>query len=119
MRPYSKSNIPLAKTLRKNMTPWGRKLRYEFLREYPIRFQRQKPIGNYIADFYCFQAKLVIELDGSQHYNRNEAINDRIRTERLENLNLIVLRIPNNEIDDNFAEICDHIDSVVNQIIAE
>lgn len=62
---------------------------------------------------------LVIELGGSQHYNRNEAINDRIRTERLENLNLIVLRIPNNEIDDNFAEICDHIDSVVNQIIAE
>lgn len=119
MRPYSKSNIPLAKTLRKNMTPWERKLRYEFLREYPIRFQRQKPIGNYIADFYCFQAKLVIELDGSQHYNRNEAINDRIRTERLENLNLIVLRIPNNEIDNNFAEICDYIDSVVNQIIAE
>ena len=101
------------------MTPWERKLWYEFLREYPIRFQRQKPIGNYIADFYCFQAKLVIELDGSQHYNRNEAINDRIRTERLENLNLIVLRIPNNEIDNNFAEICDHIDSVVNQIIAE
>lgn len=76
MRPYSKSNIPLAKTLRK--------------------------------------AGLVIELDGSQHYSRNEAINDRIRTERLENLNLIVLRIPNNETDDNFAEICDHIDSVEN-----
>lgn len=81
MRPYSKSNIPLAKHFAK--------------------------------------AGLVIELDGSQHYNRNEAINDRIRTKRLENLNLIVLRIPNNEIDDNFAEIFDHIDSVVNQIIAE
>ena len=119
MRPYSKSNIPLAKTLRKNITLWERKLRYEFLREYPIRFQRQKAIENYIVDFYCAKAGLVIELDGSQHYNRSEAINDRIRTERLENLNLIVLRIPNNEIDDNFAEICDHIDSVVNQIIAE
>lgn len=119
MRPYSKSNIPLAKTLRKNMTPWERKLRYEFLRKYPIRFQRQKAKENYIVDFYCAKAGLVIELDGSQHYNRNEAINDRIRTERLENLNLTVLRIPNNEIDNNFAEICDHIDSVVNQIIAE
>lgn len=119
MRPYSKSNIPLAKTLRKNMTPWERKLWYEFLREYPIRFQRQKAIENYIVDFYCAKAGLVIELDGSQHFNRNEAIKDRIRTERLENLNLIVLRIPNNEIDDNFAGICDHIDSLVNEIIAE
>ena len=62
---------------------------------------------------------LLLNLTVRSTINRNEAINDRIRTERLENLSLIVLRIPNNEIDDNFAEICDHIDSVVNQIIAE
>ena len=64
MKPYNKSNIPLAKNLRKNMTPWERKLWYEFLRDYPIRFQRQKSIGKYIVDFYCAKAKLIIELDG-------------------------------------------------------
>ena len=68
MKPYSKSNIPLAKDLRKNMTPWERKLWYDFLRSYPVRFQRQKAIGNYIADFYCAKARLIIELDGSGIY---------------------------------------------------
>ena len=95
------------------MTPWERKLWYEFLREYPVRFQRQKPIGNYIVDFYCAKARLVIELDGSQHYNKFDMIKDRIRTEKLEEFNLTVLRIPNNEIDENFAEICDYIDDFV------
>ena len=68
MKEYNKVNIPLAKTLRKNMTPWERKLWYEFLRSYPIRFQRQKAIGNYIVDFYCAKVGLVIELDGGGHY---------------------------------------------------
>ena len=68
MKDYNKENIPLAKTLRKNMTPWERKLWYDFLRYYPVRFQRQKAIGNYIADFYCVKARLVIELDGGGHY---------------------------------------------------
>ena len=68
MKDYNKENIPLAKTLRKNMTPWERKLWYDFLRYYPVRFQRQKAIGNYIADFYCAKARLVIELDGGGHY---------------------------------------------------
>ena len=73
MKAYNKSNIPLAKTLRKNMTPWERKLWYDFLRGYPIRFQRQKAIGNYITDFYCAKAHLVIELDGSGHYSEEKA----------------------------------------------
>ena len=111
--PYKHSNVALARNLRKNMTPWERKLWYEFLREYPVRFQRQKPIGNYIVDFYCAKARLVIELDGSQHYNKFDMIKDRIRTEKLEEFNLTVLRIPNNEIDENFAEICDYIDDFV------
>ena len=64
MKQYNNSNIPLAKALRKNMPPWERKLWYEFLRYYPIRFQSQKVIGNYIADFYCAKARLVVELDG-------------------------------------------------------
>ncbi len=112
---YKHSNVVLAKNLRKNMTPWERKLWYEFLRDYPIRFQRQKPIGNYIVDFYCFKAKLIIELDGSQHYNKTETLKDIIRTEKLEGFDLTVIRIPNNEIDENFSDICDYIDSVVTQ----
>ena len=59
MKAYNKSNIPLAKELRKNMTPWERKLWYEYLRLYPVRFQRQKAIGNYIVDFYCAKARLL------------------------------------------------------------
>mgnify|MGYP005755516495 CR=1 FL=1 len=68
MKPYRKENIPRAKELRKNMTPWERKLWYEFLRNYPLRFQRQKAVGDYIADFYCAKAGLVVELDGGGHY---------------------------------------------------
>ncbi len=95
------------------MTPWERKLWFEFLRDYPVRFYRQKTIGNYIVDFYCFKAKLIIELDGSQHYNENELTKDKIRTENLEEFNLTVFRIPNNEIDENFDGVCDYIDDYV------
>lgn len=112
---YKQSNIPLAKSLLKNMTPWERKLWYEFLRQYPVRFQRQKPIGNYIVDFYCFRAKLIVELDGSQHYNGNEMMKDKFRTEKLEKFDLTVIRIPNNEIDENFEGVCEYIDSFVRE----
>ena len=64
MKPYNKSTIPLAKKLRKDMTPWERHLWYDFLRYYPIRFQRQKAIGNFIVDFYCHEARLIIEESG-------------------------------------------------------
>ena len=75
------------------MTPWERKLWYEFLREYPIRFQRQKAIGNYIVDFYCAKAQLVIELDGGGHYTIEQAEKDALRTKELESLNCKVLII--------------------------
>ena len=114
---YKQSNVSLARNLRKNMTPWERKLWYEFLREYPIRFQRQKPIGDYIVDFYCFKAKLIIELDGSQHYNEKNQKKDKIRTERIEKFNLSVIRIPNNEIDENFEGVCDYIDNFVRNAV--
>lgn len=113
MLPYNKSNITLAKNLRKNMTPWERKLWYEFLSGYPIRFQRQKAIGNYIVDFYCAKARLVVELDGSRHYNKDDMIKDRFRTEKLEDFKLTVIRIPNNDIDENFDGVCEYIDTFV------
>lgn len=113
MKPYNKENIPLAKELRRNMTPWERKLWYLFLKEYPIRFQRQKSIGNFIADFYCARVGLVIELDGRGHYEEDKQIQDRQRTEALENMKLTVVRIKNTDVDQKFREVCEYIDFAV------
>ena len=113
MKEYNTENIPLAKCLRKNMTPWERKLWYTFLRNYPVRFQRQKAIGNYIVDFYCHEARLIIELDGSQHYSEYGELKDRIRTSVLEDRGLTVIRIPNNEVNQRFVEVCQYIDNTV------
>lgn len=113
MKEYNKSNIPLARVLRKNMTPWERKLWYEFLRNYPIRFQRQKAIGNYIAEFYCAKARLVVELDGGGHYTPEQIEKDKVRTKELEGMNLTILRICNLDIDRNFRGVCEHIDLTV------
>ena len=98
------------------MTPWERKLWYLFLRNYPLRFQRQKAIGNYIVDFYCAKAKLVVELDGGGHYTADQAQKDSLRTEELENMDLTVLRICNLDIDRNFSGVCEYIDSAVKNL---
>ena len=116
MKDYNKCNIPLAKELRKNMTPWERKLWYDFLRYYPIRFQRQKAIGNYIVDFYCAKAGLVIELDGGGHYDPQQTEKDEMRTEELKALNLKVLRFCNLDIDRNFSGVCEQIDLTVKSL---
>ena len=113
MKPYNKANIPLAKELRKNMTPWERKLWYDFLRKYPVRFQRQKAIDNFIADFYCAKAGLVLELDGGGHYTPEQEEKDAARTETLNRMHLTVLRICNIDIDRNFAGVCEEIDLCV------
>ena len=116
MKAYNRANIPLAKALRKNMTPWERKLWYEYLRNYPVRFQRQKAIGEYIADFYCAKAQLVIELDGGGHYTAEQTEKDALRTKTLEAMNLTVLRISNLDIDHNFSGVCDAIDLTVQNL---
>ena len=99
------------------MTPWERKLWYLFLRNYPLRFQRQKAIGNYIVDFYCAKAKLVVELDGGGHYTADQAQKDSLRIENLEGMDLTVLRICNLDIDRNFSDVCEYIDSAVKNLI--
>lgn len=119
MKSYNKKNIPLAKELRKNMTPWERKLWYEFLRSYPVRFQRQKAIGNYIVDFYCAKARLIIELDGSGHFERAQIEKDSQRTINLEAANLQVLRICNLDIDRNFTDVCEEINKAVRQSLPQ
>lgn len=117
MKPYNKSNISLAKVLRKNMTKEEKKLWYQFLRNYPVRFQRQKVIDNYIVDFYCAKAKLVIELDGSGHYKDNQEIYDKKRSEILNSLGLEVKRFNNLEIIKNFDGCCKMIDLLVKERI--
>ena len=92
------------------MTKEERHLWYDFLRSYPVRFLRQKVIENYIADFYCHEARLIIELDGSQHYEEKGLLKDKIRTEKIESRNLTVIRIPNNEVNNNFTGVCEYID---------
>ena len=110
IREYKKENIVLAKNLRKNMTRHERKLWYEFLREYKPRFQRQKAIGKYIADFYCAKANMVIELDGGGHYLPEQIMQDNKRTEELQSFGIEVLRICNTEIENNFYGVCEYID---------
>ena len=95
------------------MTKEEKHLWYDFLRTHPIRFSRQKVLGKYIADFYSAEAKLVIELDGSQHFEEDGMIKDEERTAFLESYGLTVIRIPNNEINRNFNGVCEYIDETV------
>lgn len=117
--PYNKDLILRAKELRKNATPWERKLWFYFLKDYKIRFQRQKVIDNYIVDFYCFKAQLVIEIDGGGHYNDNQVQYDLKRTDVLQKSGLKVLRYSNLDVDNNFYEVCSQIDREVSMRIDE
>ena len=110
---YNKKNITLAKNLRRNATSQENHLWYDFLSKYRIRFQRQKAIGDFIADFYCHQAKLVIEIDGAQHSTLQGKEKDEFRTEVLNEYGLQVIRFTNLQIDTNFNGVCDYIDVVV------
>ena len=112
---HNKQLVPFAKQLRKEMTKEERHLWYDFLRSHPVRFSRQKVLGKYIVDFYSAEAKLVIELDGSQHYEPDNHAKDDARTAFLEGYGLTVIRIPNNEINGNFRGVCEYIDGVVKQ----
>ena len=112
-RKYNKNLISNAKVLRKNMTKEERRLWYDFLKFYPVNFRRQAVINKYIADFYCPSVKLVIELDGSQHYEDKGIEYDEKRTAFLEQYGLTVIRIPNNMINEKFKEVCEYIDNYV------
>ena len=116
---HNKQLVPFAKQLRKEMTKEERHLWYDFLRDYPIRFSRQKVLGKYIADFYCTKAGLVIELDGSQHYEDEQLARDMERTAFLEGYNIQVLHIPNNEIFKHFEGVCTYIDNAVKQSLSQ
>ena len=118
IRKHNKEIVPFAKSLRKNMTKEERKLWYDFLKEYPVKFSRQKVLGRYIVDFYSAQAKLVIELDGSGHYSEEGELYDKQRTEFLSGYGLTVVRISNLEITKNFQGVCEYIDCMVKQSLS-
>ena len=116
---HNKQLVPLAKQLRKEMTKEERHLWYDFLRTHPVRFSRQKVLGKYIADFYSAEAKIVIELDGSQHYEDSNVVKDAERSAFLEGYGLTIIRIPNNEITHNFRGVCEYIDTSVRQSLSQ
>ena len=110
---YKGQNIPLAKQLRKDATPQENHLWYDFLRHYPVRFQRQKAIGSYIVDCYCFQAQMIVDIDGTQHFEDDGQKYDAARTMQLEQLGLRVIRVSNRQINEEFSRVCEFIDTAV------
>ena len=115
---YHNSKLtPKAQKLRRNMTKEERKLWYEYLHNYPFRFRRQVTFGRYIVDFYCAAAKLVIELDGSQHYDPQQQSYETHRTAFLNHQGMYVLRFSNTDVLQNFRGVCQMIDITVNSRI--
>ena len=98
-----------SRELRRNMTKEERRLWYDFLKHLNIGFRRQHVIGPYIVDFCCPAARLVIELDGSQHGEEENRIADAERDEYLSGKGLEVLRYRNADINGNFNSVCEDI----------
>ena len=113
--PKDDTLLPLARYLRSHMTRHEKKLWYNFLSSYPVRFRRQRIIDRYIVDFLCDSARLVIELDGNQHYEPEIHCADLSRTDDLTMYGIAVLRYDNFQIDRNFRGICEDIDRNVQE----
>jgi len=107
--------LDIAKILRRNMTRQEKHLWYDFLKDYPVKIYKQRIIDNYITDFYCHSARLVIELDGSQHYTKQGKLRDETRTLTLEKYGLCILRFSNKDIDEKFEGVCRMIDKTINE----
>ena len=115
--PKDNTKLNIAKKLRREMTPHKRKLWYLFLRKYPVKIYKQRIIDRFIVDFYCASAKLVIEIDGSQHYEEQGLAYDMERSYILESYGLKVIRYSNREIDREFSAVCEQIDQMIQQRI--
>ena len=113
--PRNVKNLSNARRLRRNMTPQERHLWYDFLRYCTPRFRRQELIGTYIADFFCYSARLVIEIDGSQHFQEENMEKDNARTAYFHSLGICVMRVDNGEVNRNFSGVCEGIMQVLMQ----
>ena len=100
---------PFARELRKNQTKEEALLWYNFLRKCQPRFHRQYVIGHYIVDFYCHKAKLIIELDGSQHFEDAGKEKDAERDAYLRSEGMTILRYANSDVNKNFEGVCQDI----------
>jgi very-short-patch-repair endonuclease len=108
--PYNPNLVDRARMLRKNMTSEEKKLWYDYFKLHEKHFRRQYPIDNYIVDFYCADAKLVIELDGEQHYTEGGKNYDEERDAVLASYGLKILRFSNGDIVNKFDIICSEIE---------
>ena len=118
MKPSIEKNNKLLETarkLRREMTSQEKHLWYDFLQHYPIKIYKQRIIGNFIADFYCHQAKLIIEVDGAGHYTAQGKLHDKARTKILRQYDLYVLRFSNHEIDSEFESVCQLIANIIQE----
>ena len=119
IRKYNKKLVVLAKNLRNNATKEENHLWYDFLRTHKIKFSRQKVLGKYIADFYSAKARIVIELDGAQHYEDKQIEYDIERTEFFNKYGLTVIRISNLDVNKNFEAVCNYIDDIIKQSLSQ
>jgi len=108
--PYNPMFVKRAKDLRKNMTPAEKKLWYGFLRTFRFRVLPQRPIDNYIVDFYCSSLKLVIEINGEHHCTEEGKQYDAERDMILKSYGLTVMRVKNSDIMDKFEDVCERIE---------
>ena len=111
----NKNLTSLSQNLRKNQTKEENLLWFRFLKNYPVQFRRQYVIGEYIVDFFCHKAKLIVEFDGGGHYEPEQIKRDILRTEYLSSQGLKVLRFTNLDIQKNFHSACEEIDKQVKQ----
>lgn len=110
---YRRALEPSAQKLRRDPTPAERKLWFEYLRDSPQKFTRQKPLGEYIADFYCASRMLVIELDGDTHFTASAENHDRRRTTSLQAQRIRVMRFTNLEVMQQFEAVCERIEDAL------
>ena len=114
---YRHEGIDHARSLRAEMTDQERRLWYGWLRKMPFRFMRQKPIGDFIVDFYCHRAKLVVEIDGWRHFTKEGRNDDSRRTAFLESQGLFVLRFRGHAVDNNIEAVATQIEQVARERI--
>ncbi len=107
--PYNRNLVSRARELRKNMTPMEQKLWHKYLRGCSVKVLRQRPIDNFIVDFYIPKCKLVIEVDGDSHFMPEGLVRDAERTAILEDYGLTIIRFTNEEIRDTFEGVCHQI----------
>lgn len=104
--PYDRSLVERARELRKNMTPAEKKLWYDYLRSFPYRVLRQRPIAWFIVDFYCPALKWVIEVDGDSHFTPEGQRYDQERSRVLESYGLKIIRFTNDQVMNEFEAVC-------------